>query len=337
MSTIESFIRGIPKCELHMHLLGNIEPELVFRIAERNQVALTHPSPESLRESYNFKDLQEFLLLFREGTSVIRTEQDLYEITWDYLTRAKADSVTHCEIYYTPHWLIRTGMTVEATMNGVVRALDDGKAALGIESALILCCLRDQPEPAAFAILEQLRPWRRYIIAVGLASAELPFPPKLFVNFFEKARAEGLKVTIHAGEEGPVEYIEQALTLLKADRIDHGNSCHTDPAMIERLRIAKVGLTMCPLSNLRLNVIQNLAEHPLKKLLDAGLVVSVNSDDPSFFGGYVNDNYIAVQKALGLTREDIIQLAKNSYTSSFLPEATKLAGVQAIDAYASRT
>jgi adenosine deaminase len=296
---------------------------------------LRHPNAEALRASYDFKNLDEFLLLFREGTGVIRTEQDLYDVTWDYLTRAKADNCTYCEIHYSPHWLIVAGMTVEATMNGVVRALDDGKAKLGIESSLILPCLRNLPESDAFAAFERLRPWRKYYSAVGLASAEMPYPPKLFVNFFELARSEGLKVTIHAGEEGPVEYIDQALTLLKADRIDHGNSCHTDPAMIERLRIGKVPLTMCPLSNLRLKVIQDLADHPLKKLLDAGLLVSVNSDDPSFFRGYVNDNYIAVQRALGLTRDDIIQLAKNSYISSFLPDAAKVAGLQAIDAYAA--
>jgi adenosine deaminase len=330
---LDAFIRGIPKCELHMHLLGNIEPEMVFHIANRNGMKLPYESAEHLRMSYNFNDLGEFLAVFRQGTDVIQTEADLYDITWDYLTRAKADNCHYCELYYTPHWLIASGMTIESTMNGVTRAMDDARIKLGIESAMIFSCLRNLPEAEAFRVLELVKPWRKYIVAVGLASAELPFPPKLFVKFFDACRQEGFKVTIHAGEEGPVEYIDQALTLLKADRIDHGNACQHHPSMIERLRAEKVPLTMCPFSNLRLNLIENLSDHPLKKLLDAGLLVSVNSDDPAFFGGYVNDNYIGVQKALGLTREDIIKLAKNSFESSFLSDDAKLKGIQSIDDY----
>jgi adenosine deaminase len=316
-----------------MHLLGNMEPEMVFRLAARNGLSLRHTSAESLRESYNFKNLDEFLLLFREGCEVIRTEQDLYDVTWDYLTRAKADNCTYCEMYYSPSPFLVAGMPIEATMNGVARAMDDAKSQLQLESKLIICCQRHLPEADSLEVLEAVLPWRDYLVAGGLASAELPFPPKLFVKFFERCRELGLKATIHAGEEGPVDYIDQALTLLQADRIDHGNTCQADPAMIERLRAAKMPLTMCPLSNLKLKVIQKITDHPLKKLLDAGLLVTVNSDDPSFFGGYLNDNFIAVQKALGLTREDIIQLAKNSYESSFLAPEAKRAGLAAIDAF----
>jgi adenosine deaminase len=316
-----------------MHLLGNIEPEMVFQLAQRNNISLPHPTPESLRASYEFQSLGEFLELFQQGTSVIRTEQDLYDLTWDYLTRAHADHCTHCEMYYSPHPLVSAGMTVEDAMNGVIRALNDAKLQFNLTSSLILCCLRNLPESVACAELESLQPWRPYIIAAGLASAERPFPPKLFVKHFDECRAQGLKITIHAGEDGPVDYIDQALTLLKADRIDHGNACTEDPAMIERLREGRVPLTMCPLSNLRLKVIQRIEDHPIKKLLDAGLLVTVNSDDPSFFGGYVNENYIAVQKALGLTRDDIIQLAKNSYEASFLSEEEKRNGIRGIDEY----
>jgi adenosine deaminase len=316
-----------------MHLLGNIEPEIVFQIANRNSIPLNYPSAEALRASYVFQNLDEFLGLFREGTRVIRTEQDLYDITWDYLTRAKADNCTYCEIHYAPDLLIASGMSVEACLNGVTRALDDAKSQLQLESALIICCLRNRSESAELEILRLILPWKRYFVAAGLASSELNFPPRLFVNYFEECRKHGLRVTIHAGEEGPVEYIDQALTLLKAERIDHGNSCHTDEIMIERLRNGRIPLTMCPLSNLRLKVIENLTDHPLKKLLDAGVIVSVNSDDPSFFRGYVNDNYIEIQKALGLTRDDIVKLAKNSYESSFLSDEAKQKGIQAIDAY----
>jgi adenosine deaminase len=333
MSDLETFIRGIPKCELHMHLLGNIEPEMVFQLAQRNSISLPYPSAESLRASYNFQNLDEFLDLFRQGTRVIQTEQDLYDVTWDYLVRAKADNVRYCELHYSPYDLMVHGMSVEEAMNGVVRALDAAKAELKVESGIVICALRHCPESESLELLEKVQPWRKYFVAGGLASSERAFPPRLFVRHFEEVRRLGLKVTIHAGEDGPVEYIDEALTLLQADRIDHGNACEKDEAMIERLKNAKIPLTMCPLSNLKLKVIEKLSDHPLKKLLDAGVIVSVNSDDPSFFGGYVNDNYIAVQQALGLTRDDIVKLAKNSYVSSFLSEDAKQEGLQSIDEY----
>lgn len=331
---MESFIRGIPKCELHMHICGNTEPEMIFKIAKRNGIEITkYSSPEELKKAYNFKNLEEFLTLFNEGCEVIQHEIDLYDITYDYFIHAHNDNVQHAELYYSPDCFMAKGMTIEESMNGIVKAMDDAKKNFGITSSIILCCERHNPEDRALYVLNQIDPWRKYISSVGLASAELPFPPKLFTRFFEQSKKMGFKITVHAGEEGPADYIYQSLDLLKADRIDHGNSAIDDENLIKRLSAEKIPCTMCPLSNLRLNVITSLKDHPVKKFLDAGILVSLNSDDPSFFRGYINDNFIETQKALNLSQDDIVTLAKNSFISAFISDEEKQKGIQLIDEY----
>ncbi|OHT11903.1 Adenine deaminase [Tritrichomonas foetus] len=331
---MEDFIRGLPKCEIHMHICGNTEPEMIFKLAQRNNLKVNYNSPEELREAYNFKNLEEFLNLFHEGTSVVRTEEDIYDITNDYFIHAHNDHVVHAELYYSPDEFMESiNMSVEDAMNGVIRAMNDAQKNFGISSSIVLCCERHKPEERNTEILKLIGPWKKYISAVGLASAEIPFPPKLFVNHFELSRKEGFKVSTHAGEEGPPDYIYQALDLLKADRIDHGNSAINDPDLMKRLANEKIPCTMCPLSNLRLKVINSLEEHPIKKFLDAGILASINSDDPSFFRGYINDNYIQTQKALNLSRDDIIKIAKNSFISSYLSDEEKQKGIEMIDEY----
>ena len=333
-SDMEDFIRGIPKCELHMHICGNIEPEMVFRLAKRNNVDIEYQSEQQLKEAYNFKNLDEFLALFREGLKVIKNEQDLYDITYDYFIHAKNDNVVHAELTYTPHPFVEAKlMTLQEAMNGVVRAMQDAEKNLGITSSIVLCCERHNPESVATEILNEIGPWRKYISAAGLASAETPFPPKLFVNHFNEARKHGLKISVHAGEEAPPDYVVQSLDLLKADRIDHGVQSINDPELMKRLVNEKIPCTMCPISNLKLKVYNSLEEHPLKKFLDAGVIVSINSDDPSFFQGYINENFIQTQKALNLSKEDIIQLAKNSFISAYISEEEKQKGIKKIDDY----
>lgn len=331
---MEEFIRGLPKCELHMHICGNTEPEMVFRLAERNGVQLTkYKTLEELKKAYVFNNLDEFLDLFREQLLVIKKEIDLYDITYDYFIHAHQDNVKHAELYYSPDCFMQTNMTLAESMDGVIKAMDDALQNFGITSSIILCCERHLPEQRAISLFEQMGPYRKYISAVGLASAELPFPPKLFVKHFETCRLSGLNVTVHAGEEGPADYVTQALDLLKADRIDHGNRAIEDPTVMKRLADEKIPCTMCPLSNLRLKVIQSLADHPLKKFMDAGIIVTINSDDPSFFRGYINQNFIETQKALNLSRDDIVTLAKNSYLSAYISDEEKQKGIELIDEY----
>ena len=334
---MEEFIRGIPKCELHMHVCGNTEPELVVKLAERNNIKLKYQTAEELREAYKFNNLQEFLDMFFVAASVIRKPIDLYDITYDYLKRAAADNVKYCEIHVDPQ-LYPEHMTFNEAAEAFANAAKDAEKNLGIKTGLIFCEQRFQTEEQTIEYLRDLEkcPVRDSFVAVGLANAELPYPPKLFVHLFEEVKKLGLKITIHAGEEGPADYINQALELCHADRIDHGNSAEQDPAVLEKLKTRQIPLTMCPLSNLKLHVIEDLKSHPLKRYLDSGLLVTINSDDPAFFGGYVNSNFIATQEALNLSRSDIIQLCKNSYLSSFLPESDKAAGIALIDSYVSQ-
>lgn len=314
-----------------MHLGGNIEPEMAFRLAERNGIKLKYESPAALAEAYNFKNLGGFIELFVDGIKVVKTEQDLYEITMDYFQHCHEDNVTHCEIEHAPEMY---DMPFDDAMKSVVRAMQDAEAKWGIKSKLILCCERHKPEQVGLDSLEQIRPWMQHFVGVGLASAELPFPPRMFTKLFNKVKeTTDLKIVIHAGEEGPAEYVKEALDLLHADRIDHGNHAQEDPELVKRLADEKVPLTMCPLSNLKLQVLSDLKDHPLKKFMDMGLVVTVNSDDPAFFRGYMNANFIAIQKALNLSREDIVQLCKNSFTASWFPEDEKQKGIAAIDEY----
>ncbi|KAH0789688.1 adenosine deaminase [Histomonas meleagridis] len=331
---MEDFIKGIPKCELHMHICGNTEPELVFKIAERNHVKIQYESAEQLRKAYHFSCLQEFLDILKLCSSVVKKPQDLYDITYDYLEKAHSDNVKYCELYFTPQ-SFKPDMTFDEATEAVVNACKNGEKELGIKSRLILCQQRYQPESSTIEVLHELLkcPFKDYYVAVGLANAELPYPPKLFVNMFQEAKASGFKITIHAGEEGPSDYIKQAIELCNADRIDHGNSAQDDQSVVSMLRERKIPLTMCPLSNLRLKVINDLKEHPIKKFLENGLLVTINSDDPAFFDGYLNKNFIETQKELDLSKEHIIQLAKNSFISSFLSEEEKQKGIMEIDNY----
>jgi adenosine deaminase len=315
---MESFIRNMPKAELHIHIEGSLEPELMFAIADRNGVRLPFASVDEVRHAYHFTNLQSFLDIYYAGATVLRQEQDFYDLTWAYLERARGDNVCHTEIFFDPQTHTDRGIPFETVVTGIHRALQEGERLLGITSKMILCFLRHLSAEAAMATLEQALPFREWIIGVGLDSSERGHPPEKFTKVFDRARSEGFVTVAHAGEEGPPEYIWQALDLLKVSRIDHGVRCEEDAQLIERLRRQQVPLTVCPLSNVKLGVFENIAAHNLKTLLDLGLCVTVNSDDPAYFGGYINDNFIAAHQALGLTRDEVIQLSRNVFRAAFL-------------------
>ncbi|MFZ0257717.1 MAG: adenosine deaminase [Gammaproteobacteria bacterium] len=315
---MESFIRNMPKAELHIHIEGSLEPELMFAIADRNGVRLPFASVDEVRHAYHFTNLQSFLDIYYAGATVLRQEQDFYDLTWAYLERARGDNVCHTEIFFDPQTHTDRGIPFETVVTGIHRALQEGERLLGITSKMILCFLRHLSAEAAMATLEQALPFREWIIGVGLDSSERGHPPEKFTKVFDRARSEGFVTVAHAGEEGPPEYIWQALDLLKVSRIDHGVRCEEDAQLIERLRRQQVPLTVCPLSNVKLGVFENIAAHNLKTLLDLGLCVTVNSDDPAYFGGYINDNFIAAHQALGLTRDEVIQLSRNGFRAAFL-------------------
>ncbi len=333
MSAAATFIERLPKAELHLHIEGTFEPELMFAIARRNGVELPYATVAELRAAYAFENLRDFLDIYYQGMNVLRTERDFYDLTWAYLERARAETVLHAEIFFDPQAHRARGVAFATVIEGLHRALEDGRAKLGISAKLILCFLRDRPAEDAMATLEEALAYKDWIAAVGLDSTELGHPPAGFREVFDRARAAGLLSVAHAGEEGPPEYVRQALDLLRVARIDHGNRALEDPALVARLAREGVPLTLCPLSNLRLKVVEELSAHPLKEMLDAGLVVTVNSDDPAYFGGYVNANYRAVQEALGLTDEDLGQIARNSFEAAFLGQAEKQALIARLDAY----
>ena len=330
---LESFIRGIPKAELHLHIEGTLEPEMVFRLAGRHGVKLKYGSVEALRRAYDFANLQSFLDIYYEGAGVLRDERDFHDMTRAYLERAHADGVVHAEIFFDPQTHTDRGIPFGAVIDGIHAALEGGERDFGISFRLIMCFLRHLSEDAAFATLGQAMPYRDRIAAVGLDSSEVGHPPAKFARVFAKARESGFLTVAHAGEEGPPAYIYEALDLLKVARIDHGVRSEEDPALCARLAREQMPLTVCPLSNVKLRVYDALADHNLKRLLDMGLCVTVNSDDPAYFGGYVAENYRAVADALGLGRADITRLAKNSITASFLDPAEKQAWFGRIDAY----
>ena len=330
------FIQSLPKAELHLHIEGTLEPELMLALAERNGVALPYASVEALRAAYDFGSLQDFLDLYYQGMSVLRGEQDFYDLTWAYLERAAADNVRHAEIFFDPQGHTGRGVAFATVIDGIHRALSDAEPKLGLTSRLILCFLRHLDEDSALATLEQALPHRERIAGVGLDSSELGHPPEKFERAFARSRAEGFRVVAHAGEEGPADYVRGALDALKVERIDHGVRCLDDPALVQRLVAARVPLTVCPLSNLRLRVVEDMAEHPLRRMMELGLFVTVNSDDPAYFGGYVHENYAAVQDGLGLGRDDLAALARNSFEASFLEPEAKRALVAEVDAVAGR-
>ncbi len=334
MRSMADFIAAMPKAELHCHIEGTLEPELIFALARRNGVALRFPSVEALRAAYRFRDLQDFLDLYYQGTSVLLVERDFYELTAAYLARAAAQNIVHAELFFDPQAHLLRGVPFAAIIGGIARALRDGEADRGITSRLILCFLRDRSAAEAEATLDAALPFRDAIAGIGLDSAERGNPPGKFREIFARARALGLHRVAHAGEEGPAAYVAEALDVLEVERIDHGNRCLDDPALVERLRARQIGLTLCPLSNLRLGNVKTMAEHPLPILLARGLLVTVNSDDPAYFGGYVNENYRTVAEATGLTRENFRQLAENSFTASFLDAADKARWIARLDDFA---
>ena len=335
VNNFATFIAGLPKAELHLHIEGTLEPELALRLAERNGVTLPYASVEALRAAYQFTDLQSFLDIYYAGASVLKHEQDFYDLTWAYLERAKTDNVMHAEIFFDPQTHMARGVALATVIAGISRALEEGGRRLAISSRLIMCFLRHRSEAEAFATVDAALPFRARIIAVGLDSSERGHPPSQFERVFARCRELGWRAVAHAGEEGPAAYIIEALDLLKAERIDHGVRCLDDPGLVARLAREQVPLTVCPLSNVKLRVFPDLQRHNLKQLLAAGLRVTVNSDDPAYFGGYVNENFTAAQQALNLSRDDLRQLAKNSFLASFLAEADKRRFCTALDAYCS--
>ncbi|MGV8892110.1 MAG: adenosine deaminase [Burkholderiaceae bacterium] len=332
-NTLRNIVQQMPKAELHIHIEGSLEPELIFALAERNQIALAYPSVEALRSAYAFTDLQSFLDIYYAGASVLRTEQDFYDMTAAYMLRAQADNVRHAEIFFDPQTHTVRGVPMEVVINGIYRACADAQQQYDISATLILCFLRHLSEEDAFQALEQALPWRDKFIGVGLDSSERDQPPEKFARVFAACKELGLHLVAHAGEEGPPAYIETALDVLKVERIDHGVRCLEDAELTQRLARDKVPLTVCPLSNLKLRVVDNMAAHNLLQLLEAGLVVTVNSDDPAYFGGYVNDNFIAVFDALPLTLLHAQQLARNSFLAAFLDDATRERHLEEVDAY----
>ncbi len=308
----DAWLTALPKAELHLHLEGALEPELMFALARRNNIELPWADVEALRQAYSFNNLQEFLDLYYQGANVLRTEQDFYDLTWAYLQKCHAQGVVHVEPFFDPQTHTERGIPFEAAITGISTALRDGRAQLGITGGLILSFLRHLSEEEAFQTLEQAMPFRDQFFAVGLDSSEKGHPPSKFERVFAKARAEGLLAVAHAGEEGPPEYIWQALDLLKVNRIDHGVRAAEDPALLDRLADEQVPLTVCPLSNIKLCVFPDMAQHNILELLERGLNVTVNSDDPAYFGGYVLENFTALRDGLGMTEDQARRLALNS-------------------------
>lgn len=320
---LSDLLRRMPKTELHIHIEGSLEPELIFALAQRNGVALPYASVEELRSAYAFTNLQSFLDIYYAGASVLLKEQDFYDMTRAYLLRAAQDKVLHAELFFDPQTHMARGVSMETVINGLHRACVDAKAELGISASLILCFLRHLSEEEAFETLEQALPFRDKLIGVGLDSGELGNPPEKFARVFARCRALGFHRVAHAGEEGPPEYIWTALDVLKVERVDHGVQSSKDTALLQRLAQDRIALTVCPLSNLKLCVFPDLTSHNLRQLLDAGLVATVNSDDPAYFGGYMNDNFTQTFAAVGLDARHAYTLARNSFEASFIDASAR--------------
>lgn len=326
-----AYAQKLPKAELHLHIEGSLEPEMLFALARRNNVDIPFKSVEEIRTAYAFGNLQDFLDIYYQGMSVLRTEEDFFDLTMAYLNRVRADNVRHAEIFFDPQGHTERGVSFDTAIGGVLTALQMAKAQFGMTTKLIMCFLRHLPEEDAFETLKQADPWLDRIDGVGLDSSELNHPPSKFQRVFAAAREHGLKLVAHAGEEGPPEYVREALDLLRIDRLDHGNRALEDDALVERLRAEEMTLTVCPLSNLKLCVVNDMNAHPMKQMIELGLKATVNSDDPAYFGGYVMDNFAAIISALDITAEDIKTLAKNSFEGSFLSEDEKRAQLAAIE------
>ena len=333
--SLDAYIAGLPKAELHLHIEGSLEPEQMFELARRNRVAIPFDGVEAVRAAYDFSNLQDFLDIYYAGAEVLRTEQDFHDLAVAYFRRAAADNVRHAEIFFDPQTHTDRGLPFAVAADGLLAGMKTAEAELGVTSKLILCFLRHLDEDAALATLKAAEPWLDRITGVGLDSSEVGHPPSKFRRVFDRAGQMGLKRVAHAGEEGPPAYVHQALDLLHIDRMDHGNRSMEDDALVERLARERMTLTVCPLSNLKLCVVDDLKDHPVPEMLRRGLHVTLNSDDPAYFGGYVNDNYIRLAEAVGLTREQVTQLARNSFEGSFLSEAEKAARLAELDAYSA--
>ncbi|TRZ56638.1 MAG: adenosine deaminase [Rhodocyclaceae bacterium] len=320
---LPELLRAMPKAELHMHIEGSLEPELIFEMAQRNAMPLTYPTVAALREAYVFDNLQGFLDIYHTGTIVLKTEQDFYEMTCAYLARARADNVLHAEIFFDTQTHTNHGQSAETVINGLYRACAEAPARYGMTASLILCFLRNLSEQDAFECLEQALPLRDKIVGIGLASGEMGNPPEKFARVFDRARQLGFRLVAHAGEEAPPAYIWNALDALKVERIDHGVQATHDSSLMRRLARDRVPLTVCPLSNVKLKVFPSLARHNLRQIMDAGIIATVNSDDPAYFGGYINENFVQTFAALGMDTQHAYQLAKNSFEVSFLDAGTK--------------
>ena len=335
--TIQEFIQKMPKAELHLHIEGSFEPELMFKIAQRNGIKLPYKDIDTLRQAYNFNNLQEFLDIYYAGAGVLITEQDFYDLTWAYLTKIHQQNVIHTEIFFDPQTHTERGLAFDTVINGIHKALVDGQEKLGISSVLIMSFLRHLDEASAFKTLQSGLRHKDKIIAVGLDSSELGNPPSKFKKVFDAARQERFLTVAHAGEEGPASYVYEALDLLKVSRIDHGNRSLEDDKLVKELVALQMPLTVCPLSNLKLKVVKDMKEHPLKKMLHLGLKATVNSDDPAYFGGYMNENFEAVAEALDLSKDDLIQLSKNAFEAGFVDEDTKQKLLQQLNAFQKQT
>jgi len=333
---LTNFARHLPKAELHLHIEGTLEPELMFELARRNGVQLPYASVGEVRRAYVFSDLQSFLEIYYAGCQVLVKEQDFYDLTWAYLARAAQQGVRHAEIFFDPQTHTDRGVPFETVITGIHRALEDGQSRLGVTSGLILCFLRHLSAEAAMQVLVEALPFRHWILAVGLDSSEIGHPPAKFKDVYDRAHEARLLAVAHAGEEGPPAYVWEALDVLKARRIDHGVRSVEDERLVERLVEEQIPLTVCPLSNVKLRVFPNLADHNLKKMLDRGLLVTVNSDDPAYFGGYVADNFRDSAAALGLDRDDLLTLARNSFVASFIKEEQRRAYLDDVDRFAAQ-
>jgi adenosine deaminase len=335
MRSMEQFILALPKAELHLHIEGTLEPQMVFDLARKHGVKLAYPSVEALQNAYRFADLQSFLDIYYAGADVLRDQEDFYALTMAYLRKVHAQGVVHVEIFFDPQTHTARGIAFAAVIDGITAALAEGERQFGITYRLIMCFLRHLSAQDAMSTLEEALPYKDKIAAVGLDSGERGNPPSKFKDVFDRARHEGWLTVAHAGEEGPSQYIHEALDLLKVSRIDHGVRSEEDPGLIDRLTAEQMPLTVCPLSNVMLCVFDRMQDHNLKRLLDRGVCVTVNSDDPAYFGGYLAENYLAAHRGLGLSAGDIAQLARNSIQASFLPEVRKRAWIRKIDALAA--
>jgi len=333
MPNIRKLIQDLPKAELHLHIEGSLEPELMLKLAKRNSLKLPYSNIEEIKQAYNFSQLQDFLDIYYAGMSVLIEEQDFYDLTMEYLKKCREQNIKHVEIFFDPQGHTERGVPFSTALLGINNALKDGLDDFGISYKTIMCFLRHLSEKDAFNTLEQAKDHLELIDGVGLDSSELGHPPSKFKNVFAAAKKMGLKLVAHAGEEGPPSYVEEALTILNIDRLDHGNRAMESESLIEKLKQKQIALTVCPLSNLKLCVVEDLSKHPIRAMLEKGLLATVNSDDPSYFGGYMNENFFAIQEQLNLSRDDIVTLIKNGFTGSFLSDEEKSSYLIDIERY----